>query len=527
MYFCSLFYVSGVLIEMKKDTIVGLMCVLWLLIGCGEDKSHKLRQLELLEQANRADSVMRNDSLAEDLVAYFDKNGTPNERMRAYYILGRTYFDLGELPRALETYLKAADCADTTDAECDYKTLSRVYAQKANVYYEQIQARSQLENLRIAERLARKGGDTLMAVECFSLQIDAYSLLKQTDSVFIITERAVKMFKEIGREDRSAQMLSGEILPLLEKGNLKKARECIDSYEAFSGFFDAKGNLSNGREIYYYYKGEYYLAEGKVDSAEYMFRKELHEGKDVNNQIAGCKGLQEVFERRKISDSIVKYAKIGYDLNDSAYSLSEMQNIQKFQASYNYNHNKYIAEQKKLETKILWLTLLLGSVIVVVIGASFMKRYFVYKQAALDYRLRNADITQRLHNMAQHNPIIIPSFSEWRELRLLVESEIPSFYETLNTDENRILSDLEYDVCLALRVQLSPVEISKLKQCTPSYITKIRKKLLTQIFDKVDSADVFDDEIANIRNNKMGKILSLNLVKSFFRYLFGRKINIT
>ena len=90
------------MIEMKRNTILVLAGVLWFLIGCVEDNTQKLRQLELLEQANRADSVMHNDSLAEDLVAYFDKNGTSNERMRAYYILGRTYFDLGELPRALD-----------------------------------------------------------------------------------------------------------------------------------------------------------------------------------------------------------------------------------------------------------------------------------------------------------------------------------------------------------------------------------------------------------------------------------------
>lgn len=43
------------------------------------------------------------------------------------YILGRTYYCLGELPRALETYYEAADCADTTAADCDFAKLSRVY----------------------------------------------------------------------------------------------------------------------------------------------------------------------------------------------------------------------------------------------------------------------------------------------------------------------------------------------------------------------------------------------------------------
>ena len=89
------------------------------------------------------------------------------------------------------------------------------------------------------------------------------------------------------------------------------------------------------------------MAIQQLDSAEYFFRKELRDSKDINNQIAGCKGLQMVYERRRITDSIAKYAKLSYELNDSAYLQSEMQNIQKFQASYNYNHHKFLAEQSE------------------------------------------------------------------------------------------------------------------------------------------------------------------------------------
>lgn len=144
------------------------------------------QQLERLEQDNRNDSVMQNDSLAESLVDYFDHHGTANERMRANYILGRTYFDLGELPRALETYYKAIDCADTTAADCDYKTLSRVHAQAASVYQNQIQPRSQLMELDAAGKSAWISKDTLMAIECYAKKAFAYAFLHQIDSVIRI-----------------------------------------------------------------------------------------------------------------------------------------------------------------------------------------------------------------------------------------------------------------------------------------------------------------------------------------------------
>ena len=111
--------------------------LLLLLAACGESHEQMLRQLEELERMNRADSVMQNDSLAEQLTKYFDRHGDSNERMRAHYILGRTYADMGEAPAALNAYLDAADCADTTATDCDYHTLSRIYAQMTVIFHKQ------------------------------------------------------------------------------------------------------------------------------------------------------------------------------------------------------------------------------------------------------------------------------------------------------------------------------------------------------------------------------------------------------
>ena len=146
-----------------KKLVYCIIC-LWIIglsIGCNGDKAQMLQQLEQLEQQNRSGQPMLNDSLAESLVNYFDRHGDANERMRSRYILGRTYYCLDELPRALEMYNEAADCADTTSADCNYKVLSRIHAQSANIFHKQVQPRSQLMELRIAEYYAWKGCDSL------------------------------------------------------------------------------------------------------------------------------------------------------------------------------------------------------------------------------------------------------------------------------------------------------------------------------------------------------------------------------
>ena len=477
-----------------------ILC-LWavcILIGCDNGKQQRL-QLEQLEQHNRAGEQLLNDSLAEALVAYFDKHGDSNERMRSRYMLGRTYYHLGELPHALETYLEAASCADTTSGNCDYKVLSRIHAQSAVIYNLQVQPRSQLMELRFAELYAWKCKDSLQAIECFAQQAEAYQFLNNPDSVIVIRELAADKFREIGREDRAAQTLGVTALALFDTREMQKAKRYLELYETKSGNVDENGKVCKGREIYYYVKGLYFYHTNHIDSAEYFFRKELCEGKDLNNQIAGSKGLQKVYEKKRISDSIAKYASLSYELNDSAYNLSEMENIQKLQASYNYNHYKYLAEKKGFETKIAWLTSAIIIILTILLLWFFFHRYILFRRAALDYRLDHHDITRRFHEMAKTQPVQYPSLKDWQDLRSLVEDQIPSFKKALIPDEQQPLNDMEYDVCVAIRVHLSPIEISKLKQCAPSYVTKIRKKLLLSIFDREGNGDDFDDEICKIR----------------------------
>ena len=476
------------------------LCALGLMLGCSGNGAQMRQQLEALEQQNVNGEKLLDDSLAESLVDYFDRHGDANEQMRAKYILGCTYSALNELPRALITFYEAAGCADTTLADCNYKVLSLIHGQCAMIYHTQVQPRSELQELRLSEYYAWRDNDTLQAIKRYSQQSGAYDFLKMPDSVLFVKERAAQLFREIGKPDRAARTLGGStITSLLKKGDISKALEYSRLYEQESGLFDSLKNIAKGFEIYYYIKGECCLATHQLDSAEYWFRKELRDGKDIRNQIAGSKGLQEVFEKKKNSDSIAKYATLAYELNDSAYSLSEMDNIQKYQASYNFNYHKFLAKQKESEAKIAWLTAIIVILIAGILLWRFFGRYRLFKNAALDYRLKNARITKQLRTMAKSTPTQYPTNNDWKQLRFLVEHEIPAFHDIVNPDATP-LTEMEYDICLLTRVHILPTEIAKLKQCVPSYVSNIRKNLLKKIFGKEGNADQFDEEISKIGN---------------------------
>ena len=556
MHFSRFFRTFAVEMRKSVQNIIMTVVALAILTGCSGDKAQRLQLLEQLEQQNRSGEAMLNDSLAEELVTYFDRHGDANERMRSRYILGRTYYCLGELPRALETYMKADSCADTLSVNCNYKVLSRIHAQSAVILYSQLQPRTQLRELRLAEYYAWKGQDTLQAIECYAQQANAYDYLKLTDSVVYIKEEASNLFRAIGKESRAAQTLAITINSLIENGDIAKARLFSNLYESRSGLFDEEGSIEKGREIYYYAKGNLYLASHQLDSAELYYRKELCDGKDLNNQIAGCKGLQKVYEQKRIPDSIAKYANLGYTLNDSAYSLSEMQNIQKFQASYNYNHQKQLADQSKRDAELSRIFFIGFAIILLIVGGGLFFLYRSKKQktlaeyrhnlealgkiqselqeicgedcdipafitrkneeisqlqnqiseyqkhqadkekAGLEDRLTNSKIVKHLSGLLNNNPVRQASRDDIRQITNLINEQIPAFYNALNT--TIVLRPVEYEVCMFIRCHFKPSAVGKLLGLDESYVSNVRRRILHKVYGIKGNPRDLDERIMAI-----------------------------
>ena len=92
--------------------------------------------LELLraKAMNKASVPFTSDSVMRRVARYYDRHGSPNQRLLAHYLLGCVYRDLRSAPRALEEYQRAVSQADTTRADCDLPTLMRVHSQMSKLY---------------------------------------------------------------------------------------------------------------------------------------------------------------------------------------------------------------------------------------------------------------------------------------------------------------------------------------------------------------------------------------------------------
>ena len=421
----------------RPITVIVLAIVL---AACSGDGSQMRAQLEELERQNRADSVMTNDSLAEHLVKYFDRHGTPNERMRAHYILGRTYADMGEAPAALEADLDAADCADTTTLDCDWAKLSRVYGQMSEIFYLQGLIEDNIYCLDKAILFGWKAGDTIQALNEQMYKVNSLLKNHQDDEALSLFDSIFPDCMCYGGKQFAARYCLLPIEVLLNRNDLKAAHSYLQLFESHSGYFDDSGNIESGRETYYYYRGDYYRRLCQADSAEFFFRKEIGSGLDFYNQNAGAQGLATLYKQTHQGDSAAKYALYSYDMLDSLYQQTTTWDVIQSKAMYDYSHHQAIAnrehkraDQEKAQKNRLYVVLLFVSAIVLI--AWFL---LARKRRLEAERIRQ--LNQALSSAKREQQIVM---KELDDLKAMNYDELISQKEQQRLDLQKYIAQLE------------------------------------------------------------------------------------
>ena len=328
-----------------------VLLILITLASCssGGQYNEMRQRLDALNALNRADSVLtvKERDEAQALADYFDSHGTPNDQMLAHYLLGRCYADMREAPMALHCYQEAITRADTTAKDCDFAQLSRVYGQSSAIFYQQGLYRNAMEYDDLSAKYGWLGKDKLNALRSYAMKAAAYDQLQMKDSAILIYTDAIRQMKAY-KYNKVAAGFSGAVARMLvDNGEMAQALPYLQDYEQHSGYFDSLGNIVRGREIYYCWKGLSFLKSNQLDSAEYFFRKELHDGKDYGNQNSGSRRLAQLFLLSNRPDSAAKYALYAYDMNDSVYAQRATQEVEQSKAMYDYTRNRELAQQEK------------------------------------------------------------------------------------------------------------------------------------------------------------------------------------
>ena len=225
-------------------------------------KSQRMRySLLTMKAQNKAYVPFTSDTIAKDLVSYYDDNGSPNDRLLARYLLGCVYRDLGEAPHAVDCYLDAISQADTTTADCDYHTLAVTYSQMAKIYHQQLLLTDEIEARKHSSHYALLDGDTCYAIFNKDLIASAYLLLNRNDSAECLLKEDINLYMKYGYQQEALQAsLSLLYMYVKSSDGLPEAKQLIDQFDAESDWFDKNHELPPSKRQYYYYKGPILMA---------------------------------------------------------------------------------------------------------------------------------------------------------------------------------------------------------------------------------------------------------------------------
>ena len=329
-------------------------------------KAQKMRYELLRHKAmNKAYISFTSDSKMKEVVDYYDRHGSANERMLANYVLGCVYRDMHEVPLALEYYNKAAEQADTTAADCDYGTLYRVYSQMGFLFSKQYLPYQLLDAFGKAEKYAYLAKDTLNAIINYQNKGDAYDYLGKKDSVVAINLRSANMFKRIGDNYNAAIALGCNYSYYIDKGDSVNARKAFESYTSTG--YEGNSNYGDAKAFLLCEKGRYYMFVSRLDSAFSCLNQSLKLSKSYSNKAAATKVLAQYYARVNKPVLAMKYALKSSEYNDSDLLAVRESQLQQIQAMYNYGRNQEIARKAELKTEritMLVYVLIAGGVVI-------------------------------------------------------------------------------------------------------------------------------------------------------------------
>lgn len=519
-------------------------------------KAQRMRYQLLYHKAmNKADISFSSDSIMKNVVAYYEKHGTSNERMLAYYMLGCVYRDIHEAPMALEYYNKATEQADTTSQDCDYSTLYRIYSQMGVLFEKQYLFNQEFIAYNKATKYAYMAKDTLNALLCY---MNSYIDLNQNDSIIARNLRAANLLRKHGY-NYYANMAFGSNYPYyIKKNDYIKAKEAFEEYKKIN--FEGNSNYKDASAYLLYNEGMYYLFANQLDSAHISFQKSYIYAQSYSNKCAATKGLAKYYTKTNHSALAAKYALLSSEYNDSSlYELRESQ-LQQMQAMYDYSRNQKLAKEAEYKAKqrLNTIYLIIISSCLILLSAVYIYRKNIrkrnhkllvaqrlYKASILKLQttktelahLKNLNETkiaalikekeaiienlqkeinqyESIHsgrNLVEINKQLMDTFvykklayiechpqekitdETWDNLEETLEGMIPSL-----ANIKLKLSKKEYRICLLIRLHFSPSAISCFMQCNLPDISMSRKRMLSKLCEKDGKPKELDEYIQHL-----------------------------
>lgn len=404
-------------------------------------QAKRMRHLLLRTQAQRHAGIgFTSDSISNLLVSYYNAHGTPNERMTAHYLKGCSYLELGDEPATLRCFNEAVGTADTSALDCNYAQMGDIYGQIARIYNNHAMPDSALRAYGLAEHYARKANDTINVITIWGNKSNVLIDLGRISEALELREKAAERFKAMGYSKKAARVKGLCIKWYIQQGELDKAKAAMDEYEAISGYSRIKDETKSGWESYFHIKGTYYLETGKLDSANYYFKK-------------------------------LKLA------SDTLFNIQTAQKLQNAQSMYNYMRHQEAAHRKELESKNVQLRLYRG-IAFILLFAAVMSVFVLLLRRRIRRNERQLVVVRRENSRL--NVLIGNNNRKLDELNGLIEEKI-SIITALNDQLNQQAIDLnsyhkQAETIQQLNERIAHYETEMMNQVTANLMNRLAEE---------------------------------------------------
>ena len=408
------------------------------------------------------------------IIAYYEGKGDKKMLPEIYYLAGSTYFDLHDSPQALDYYHKVLD---NITADEHLRLWGITHAQIGYVMFYQGNYAAAIDHYKISYRVDSLRNDVEGMIFDLRDLGYSYSSTEKLDSAIFYSHKALQLAlkKKMPQMATSARSSLADIYLETHYQNVDSAGKYI-----LPMFGDIRPENRSG---IYCVAMKYYKLRNMPDSVNYYIEKLEKYGEIYAKCDAYRIKLEMMLEQKgEVGKLNVWRNFLNYEyhkllliiLGLSAFLLVILFYVY-------YTKNKYAKEKQQRQMEELQ-HLLDKSTLQVLNNKKALTRI---KESEI-YALFLGKIRAG-QNVTQE---------EWDNL----DKAVNDYFIDFKLKLYRIckLSDLEYQICLLLKIELSLADIAVLVHREPSTITMSRKRLYKKLFQKEGKAEELDSFIRSI-----------------------------
>lgn len=410
----------------------------------------------------------------ENLVKYFEDNGTIKDKQEAYYYAGSVYRDLDDTPRGIENFYKSIE-AVSDKRECDSIILRNAYS---NLYYLFVNVQDYNNALKMAQMeysISKAINNT--TINTMNQITNAYVDLDMKKEGLRYLNETFNLLKDkkYAKEDNFI------FLVLYNYSHLKlkdKANKCYNLIK--------KRKLKRMDAFVRNILGNYYMLIGQQDSAIACYESIINEKKNEYAMYDTSKKLFLIYSENGNKDKAIKY---GAEFVRMSEKLDLAKNSE-LAATVN-NKYKYHLDQSRMQKMESERTMYLRIALLIGISAVLLTLAFVI------FYMRKKNITLR-RQLALTDSLnsVKAQMSDIKKNTLLKEQQLASAQSEIAAKEQKMK------------------EISEELQHNEQLLETTKKRLndkmkqseqLMQMLHKAELEDSASDVVEAVRKSAEGK----------------------